>query len=900
MTFEPPEWGERVPERYMRYIPLILVVIILLFIIFASGGALLTVWLNIMEFEDLFIRPIYFEIYSGLILAAIALVRIDIINRRSVTWWAFRNLLRLLRTRRDEEPFSFTSIPFRDFNLPPANFVVWQVTKVFLGMFLFTNILFGMAFYSILQGWNPHIDKIWALFSLPFVTPSFDMAFAETSVIPAIPALTLLLSPILWAVGVRLMILVGLTQLLRILMPTRSEMTTGLFHVGERLAAVEGLIALGVFWAMFNAFFPSFIDYNTRYVIGGLAAIGVIFAALAVKDRFRGPGKVGVFLLSRRRLIVRYAPVILIIFLVISIISINNSIADARKIEWLGPYTTQTIAINRYFAELDQVEEVPYNFSLASIPREQIGTYVDEQGELLNRIRLWDWEAAFAKLKPEIGLIPYLEFADSDILRFNGSLYWSASLSPIMPETVLAEDQWYATHLHYTHAPKGFFLLDAHEGRILETEKFFKQQKIYYGEGGLLREAWASYPVGREESDELEGAFYMGGGGLDVAPPLSWIYEFNFFLAYRDQPIHLLRYRDIYNRLTMLFPYFQYNFFGKPTDMFPVTDGERTYYLMPLIVRLETRHVMWGQNNPFMRFIGYALINIYDGDIQLLITGDDFFSDLFKGAYSEYVTTEIPEWLKDQTRYPEELFEWRVDMYNFYHVVDPSVFIVGKEFFEVPIGLDTYYIMAQPPGFDQIEFLGLSSLELRGAQGRNLAGYMVLRNDYDHLGEMVFYEVSLEAETKLLGPTGVLEALEKNSDFAQLKTLLRSPRIGDNILYRVGDHDVYFIPVYTAMAGGVVTEQAVIASVGAAFTGEYFVGLGDTAEDAFEAYLSQLAGVAKPPTEKPPELTLSDLIQQANEHMENYMSLWAESRFEEAGKELARFMELWQQILERM
>ncbi len=165
---------------------------------------------------------------------------------------------------------------------------------------------------------------------------------------------------------------------------------------------------------------------------------------------------------------------------------------------------------------------------------------------------------------------------------------------------------------------------------------------------------------------------------------------------------------------------------------------------------------------------------------------------------------------------------------------------------------------------------------------------------------MVFYEVSLEAETKLLGPTGVLEALEKNSDFAQLKTLLRSPRIGDNILYRVGDHDVYFIPVYTAMAGGVVTEQAVIASVGAAFTGEYFVGLGDTAEDAFEAYLSQLAGVAKPPTEKPPELTLSDLIQQANEHMENYMSLWAESRFEEAGKELARFMELWQQILERM
>ncbi|MFQ6011996.1 MAG: hypothetical protein ACE5KG_07470, partial [Nitrososphaerales archaeon] len=112
-----------------------------------------------------------------------------------------------------------------------------------------------------------------------------------------------------------------------------------------------------------------------------------------------------------------------------------------------------------------------------------------------------------------------------------------------------------------------------------------------------------------------------------------------------------------------------------------------------------------------------------------------------------------------------------------------------------------------------------------------------------NLGEMVFYEVSLEADTKLLGPTAVIEALERNPDFATLRTLLRDPRVGDIILYRIGEHDVYFIPVYTAGAGGVVTQLGTIAAIGATFTGEYFIGFGNTAEEAFTEYLLELSGV---------------------------------------------------------
>lgn len=189
------------------------------------------------------------------------------------------------------------------------------------------------------------------------------------------------------------------------------------------------------------------------------------------------------------------------------------------------------------------------------------------------------------------------------------------------------------------------------------------------------------------------------------------------------------------------------------------------------------------------------------------------------------------------------MFNWKTDRYNTYHITDVDTFIQANEFYEIPRGLDTYYIEAKPPGFDKPTFIGLLSLELKGSQGRNLAGYMIVENDFANLGDMQFYEIPLNSTTKLIGPTAVREALDRDPDFAQLKTLLRNPRIGDNILYRVGEQDTYFIPVYTAGAGGVVAQLGTIAAVGAAFTGEYYVGLGDTQQEAFEAYLQKLSGV---------------------------------------------------------
>ena len=61
----------------------------------------------------------------------------------------------------------------------------------------------------------------------------------------------------------------------------------------------------------------------------------------------------------------------------------------------------------------------------------------------------------------------------------------------------------------------------------------------------------------------------------------------------------------------------------------PVTDGENSYWLIPLIIGFDTGDVPWSVGNPYLRLVGYALVDSYNGDIQLLKTGDDFFTDMF-------------------------------------------------------------------------------------------------------------------------------------------------------------------------------------------------------------------------------------------------------------------------------
>ena len=828
----PPDAG-----KYIR-VGIIAIIIIATFVVVGHQGIIML--MNVEEFADLFTTPLYFSLISGLVLAAIALVRVNVVRRASIGWYVLHTFLGFM-SRQGTNASSQTIPLFGDFKISGIQFALWQITKVLLFGAFFANLMFGFSMVYLIDGNDLGIDSIPTIFSIPFVTPPTDHSYATEKVVPMIPALLVLVPPLLGAIGTRLLLYIGVHHIITTITAFIHDSTEGKPKYLSYVSTLEAVIGIGVLWAGFNMFFANQIDYNTKYAIGGTLVVGLALIAFSFLDRMRS--RILTHML-KRDVYIRIITIVVIALIVGIAMSVNNSVADAKKIEYLGPYNAQQIGVNRYLGELDLIEEHIHDVTLKSISPNNINGYIDENKDVLDGIRVWDWQAAFAKLKPEIGLIPYVTFEDNDILRFNDKLYWTASMAPILPSSVSLENRWYNEHLVYTHVPEGFLTLEATDGSIVDSSELFPQRKIYYGEGGLLDTTWSGYPTNREgNTAELNNESYTGMGGLDIAPPISWIFEPNFMISYPGDSIHVMRYKDVNERMSTLYPYFLFNLFGKELDSLPVTDGKNTYWLVPLIIGYDTSNIPWSVGNPYLRLAGYGLVDTYDGDIQLIQHGDDFFTDMFMTQYQDKVI-EMPEWLEKQIRYPQELFNWKTEMYNIYHVTDVDTFIQANEFYEIPRGLDTYYIEAKPPGFEEPEFVGLLSLELRGSQGRNLAGYMVVENDTPNLGKMQFYEVPIDSDTKLLGPTSVREALDRDPDFAQLKTLLRNPRIGDNILYRVGEHDTYFIPVYTAGAGGVVAQLGTIAAVGAAFTGEYYVGLGDTQESAFEAYLQKLSGIA--------------------------------------------------------
>ena len=833
------------PPDAGKYIRLGIVAIIGIIIFTMVGNQAVILSMNFTEFGDQFTKPLYYTLVSTIILSAIALIRVNIVGRSSIFWYAISTGIGFLGSG-GQQPISNTLKSFRNYKLSSAQFVIWQITKILLFGAFFANIMFGFAAMSFIDGNTLGIENLPSLFTLPFVTPDNNPNYAAENVVPMIPALVILIPPLLAAIGLRLVLYVGIHRIINIITSYLQDSNEGKPRYLNYVSTIEGIIGIGIIWVGINLFFTDQIDYNTRYVIGGTLVIGFALIAFSVVDRIRARVLTHMF---KRDVYIRILTIIAIAIIIAGVVSVNNSIADAKKIEFLGPYTAQQIGVNRYLGELNDVQENIHDVQLTSVSANNIKNYVNQNSDVLDVIRVWDWEAAFAKLKPEIGLIPYVDFEDNDILRFNNTLYWTASMKPILPTSVSLENRWYNEHLVYTHVPNGFLTLEATDGQIVDSGEFFKQREIYYGEGGLFEQTWSGYPNSRDDqnSAELGGVSYSGLGGLDVSPPLSWIFEPNFLLSFPGESVHIMRYKDVHDRMETLYPYFLYDLFGKELDSLPVTDGKNSYWLIPLIIGFDTGDVPWSVGNPYLRLVGYALVDSYNGDIQLLKTGDDFFTDMFASQYDEQFQP-MPAWLEEQIRYPVELFNWKTEMYNIYHVTNVETFIQANEFYEIPRGLDTYYVEAKPPGFEQTEFLGLLSLELRGSQGRNLAGYMVVENDLERLGDMQFYEVPLDSDTKLIGPTAVREALDRDPEFAQLKTLLRNPRVGDNILYRVGDHDVYFIPVYTAGAGGVVAQLGTIAAVGAAFNGEYFVGLGQTQEEAFEAYLKKVSGVASTTT----------------------------------------------------
>src|SRR5581483_3383224 len=361
----------------------------------------------------------------------------------------------------------------------------------------------------LVQGHDIGLGLVGSIFAVPFADVSADDSYAQDNIVQMFPALTLIILALLAAIGLRVLLYVDVSGTVHVVSQYMMDARESKPKFLSYISTIEIILGATIFWVGFTMFFSHAVDFNTRYAIVGTLALGAALIGYGFFDRIRA--KVMIYP-TRRHVYFRLLTVGAVIIIVCAAMTVNSSIAATKKAEWYGPYVAQEISVNRYMHDLDQVQVVNYDVRQPSPAPSDIKKIVDDNRDVLENVRLFDQQAAKDKPTSVLAQRNDIDYVDTDLIRSGGTAYWAGSTAPKIPDA--QSNPWSAQHLVYTHSNAGIELVQADNGSVVDGNKLFPQNKIYYGEsekdGGVFNKYWSAFTVGRTIATKLTTFFTMG------------------------------------------------------------------------------------------------------------------------------------------------------------------------------------------------------------------------------------------------------------------------------------------------------------------------------------------------------------------------------------------------------
>jgi len=575
-------------------------------------------------------------------------------------------------------------------------------------------------------------------------------------------------------------------------------------------------------------------------LIGFIGLLGLgFFVYIFGKTRYSKDSKSYTISRRERKKLIFVSLAIIIFITVPLIISVGPTININNTAIWTEQIWTKKVRREidwtRDCAGLDMFEERPINnFTDSSI---------SPDAEVVSTVRQFDQDFAVQYLAASIGST-FEGLADSDIIYINNREYWVA------PKTVrfseIAGDAVQTNTELYDHV-EGFLAMDTFSGSLINVTDFFnisENYPIFFGESesqkfiektlGFVED---STILGAYDSDILLGTEWAEGipnnefrylGEPDGT--LSGIEGFwktinigLFAYAFQGEHNYLVN-RNVKKRVSsILLP--QLTIDNDPYLVFNFEEG-KMYYAVSIFTNI---YVGSYSRYPILRFLGVCLVDVIDGAMTFyknpnLETTNDLTYPLWKIYLDKYNwEDDNPDWLKEQLRYPEDLFEAQLEANYVYHVENPTSWRRGDDFHERPEDGDLFYIESDLG--EGIEYVGLDLVEYKGQTATLLAGMYVVRHGI-HFGEAIFYYTRGLGEN-LVGPKTARETY--NSEATQDISLIAGARSGNTLTYPLGGSIYYYIPTYST-AGSL--QQLKLAGFVEAFTRE--VGYGANAQEAYD------------------------------------------------------------------
>jgi len=598
-----------------------------------------------------------------------------------------------------------------------------------------------------------------------------------------------------------------------------------------------------------------------------------------------------------------------------------------NEISLQRPYIQRHIQATRSaFGLTSRVREVEFAAKLES------KIDMSRHKPLFDNVRLWDWRAFHDTVTQIQALRPYYVFHDTDVDRYmiDGQLR-QVLLTPreLDINQVADAGRWINKRFIYTHgygmvmaeankiSPEGMpmlFIKDA--PAVVQTPGLkLTRPEIYYGE--VVHEPVFvrtgqnefNYPAGSgnvHSRYEGRGGFPISSFGVRLAAVLA-SGEWNILLTgYLAPESRMMIHRSVGERLEELAGFVRwdadpYMVLTEAGRLVWIVDGYTTSDSHPYSRHIEMQTL--GRFN-YIRNSVKATIDAYDGTTTLYVFDPaDPVIEAYRKLFPHLMVPadQMPADLRAHVRYPEQIFRAQAEVYRTYHMIDSDSFYNKEDLWDIARSvkgqesraepLAPTYVVATLPGEDKAEFLLILPFTPRTKD--NLIGLMAARCDGEHLGELVFLQLS--KQVLIFGPMQVEARINQDQNISKDLSLWNQQGSqvvrGQMLVLPVENTFVYIEPIYIQASQARMPQLKKIA-----------VAMGDNLiyTDSYEQAVSELArlGGSGPPPSKAQAAQAQAATPQApasgpdpriaivRQHLERYRALTGQGKWAEAGKEL--------------
>lgn len=650
---------------------------------------------------------------------------------------------------------------------------------------------------------------------------------------------------------------------------------------------------------------------------------------------------------TRRRLGLLVAGVGL--YLVVEVLGVRVYPAIVQRFEVLpneaakeAPFISHNIAATRAAYRLDEVDERELSGE-TSIDRADI----ERNRATVENIRLWDHQQLLDTFSQIQEIRTYYEFAsvDNDRYVIDGELRQTMLSPRELAAESLPSRTWINEHFTFTHG-YGLTLgpVDAATDEGLPVlfvkdippvssvdEIQVTRPAIYFGE---LSNDYVFVRTAAREFDHPSGednvySSYDGAAGVHLdsaftrAAMATRVGALKLLLSDDiDEDSRILLYRNVRDRVQRIAPFLR---FDSDPYMIVREDGTLAWIQDAYTVsdRYPYAQPIGGLN--YIRNSVKAVVDAYDGTVTFYAADpDDPLLKVWKNIFPALFTSmdEMPEDVRAHLRYPEDIFRIQTELFTIYHMAEPDLVYNREDQWEIPSvqrsgtveRMVPYYTVMRLPGEEDAEYIQM--IPFTPKRKDNLAAWMVVRMDGEHLGEMIVY--TFPRDRLVFGPQQVMNRISQDADISRQISLWdqRGSQVimGTLLVIPIEQALLYVTPLYLRSEGGRIPElKRVIVSY------ENRIAMQPTLDAAIDELFGPAEGEApaaagraeaEPPTEAEPEAdtraepeagdaperpaavaadaTPGDLARQARRHFERAVEAQRRGDWAGYGEELGR------------